>query len=65
MGASERLQVRVNDELALDAGTCEEVTGAHGPRRYTTESSLPCGHASSRSSENSNMSRAVNGALGS
>jgi hypothetical protein len=33
MGASERLQVRVNDELALDAGTCEEVTGAHGPER--------------------------------
>ena len=36
-----------------------------GPRRCTTESSRPCGHASSRSSENSNMSRAVNGALGS
>ena len=33
MGASERLQVRVNEELALDAGTCEEVTGAHGPKR--------------------------------
>lgn len=30
MGASERLQVRVNDELALDAGACEEVTRAHG-----------------------------------
>ena len=24
MGASERLQVRVNDELALDAGACED-----------------------------------------
>jgi hypothetical protein len=33
MGASERLHVRVNDELALDAGTCEEVSGAHGPER--------------------------------
>ena len=33
MGASERLHVRVNDELALDAGTCEEVTGANGPER--------------------------------
>jgi hypothetical protein len=31
MGASERLQVRVNDELALDAGACEEVISAHGP----------------------------------
>ena len=33
MGASERLQVRVNDELALDAGDCEEVTRVHGQER--------------------------------
>lgn len=33
MGASERLQVRVNDELVLDAGACEDVTRAHGPER--------------------------------
>jgi hypothetical protein len=33
MGASERLQVRVNDELVLDAGACEDVTSAHGPER--------------------------------
>ena len=33
MGASERLQVRVNDELVLDAGACDDVTGAHGPER--------------------------------
>ena len=26
----DRLQVRVNDELELDAGACEEVTGIHG-----------------------------------
>ena len=32
MGASERLQVWVNNELALDAGACSEgVSGAHGP----------------------------------
>jgi hypothetical protein len=28
MGASERLQVRVNDELVLDAGACKDVTRA-------------------------------------
>jgi len=33
MGASERLQVRVNDELVLDAGACEDVISAHGPAR--------------------------------
>jgi hypothetical protein len=31
MGASEQLLVRVNDELVLDAGTCEEVSGPQGP----------------------------------
>jgi hypothetical protein len=31
MGASEQLRVRGNDELVLDAGTCEEVSGPHGP----------------------------------
>ncbi len=31
MGANEQLRVRVNDELVLDAGTCEEVSGPHGP----------------------------------
>jgi muconolactone delta-isomerase len=29
----DRLRVRVNDELVLDAGTCEEVSGPHGPER--------------------------------
>jgi hypothetical protein len=29
----DRLLVRVNDELVLDAGTCEEVSGPHGPER--------------------------------
>jgi hypothetical protein len=33
MGASERLQVRVNDEPVLDAGPCEDVTRAHGLER--------------------------------
>jgi hypothetical protein len=28
-----RLHVRVNDELVLDAGTCEEVSGPRGPER--------------------------------
>ncbi|HEY3447845.1 MAG TPA: hypothetical protein VGK67_15925 [Myxococcales bacterium] len=31
MGATGRIMVRVNDELVLDAGACEEVVGAHGP----------------------------------
>lgn len=31
MTAHDPLQVRVNDELVLDAGTCEEVPGPHGP----------------------------------
>jgi len=30
MTARERLQVPVNDELLLDAGTCEELQGPHG-----------------------------------
>jgi hypothetical protein len=33
MGAREQLRVRVNDELVLDAGTCEEASGPHGPQR--------------------------------
>ena len=33
MGARERLQVRVNDELVLEAGRSEEVSGPHGPER--------------------------------
>jgi len=33
MGTSERLRVHVNDELALDAGTCEEVSGPQGPEK--------------------------------
>jgi len=28
---AEDLRVRVNDELTLDAGTCEESSGPHGP----------------------------------
>jgi hypothetical protein len=31
MGAREQLRVRVDDKLVLDAGTCEEVSGPHGP----------------------------------
>jgi len=31
MGAREQLRVRVDDELVLDAGTCEEVSGPYGP----------------------------------
>jgi hypothetical protein len=33
MTATDHLRVRVNDELMLDAGTCEEVLAAHGPER--------------------------------
>ena len=33
MTARDPLRVRVNDELVLDAGTCEEVSGPHGPER--------------------------------
>jgi hypothetical protein len=33
MDASERLQVRVNDDLVLDAGTCGEASGLQGPER--------------------------------
>jgi hypothetical protein len=31
--ACDPLRVRVNDELVLDAGTCEAVAGPHGPER--------------------------------
>lgn len=33
MGTRERLLVRVNDELVLDAGTCEQVSGSHRAER--------------------------------
>src|SRR5882724_6845400 len=33
MTARGPLRVRVNDELVLDAGTCEEVSGPHGPEQ--------------------------------
>lgn len=33
MTARDQLQVRVNEELALDAGTCQEVSGPHGGER--------------------------------
>lgn len=33
MDTGARLQVRVNDELVLDAGACEEVSGPHGTER--------------------------------
>jgi len=33
MTATAQLRVRVNDELVLDAGTCEEVSATHGPER--------------------------------
>lgn len=38
----DRLEVRVNDELVLDAGACEEVSGPHGPERliHPPESTL-------------------------
>ena len=42
MRARDHLLVRVNDELVLDAGTCEEVSGPHGPERliYPPETTL-------------------------
>src|SRR5881409_2763382 len=33
MTARDQLRVRVNDELVVDAGTCEEVSRPHGPER--------------------------------
>lgn len=33
MGAREQLRVAVDDTLVFDAGTCEEVSGPHGPER--------------------------------
>lgn len=33
MDTGERLRVRVNDDLVLAAGTCEDVSGPHGPER--------------------------------
>jgi hypothetical protein len=33
MTPTDHLRVRVNDELVLDAGTCEEVSAHHGPER--------------------------------
>jgi hypothetical protein len=33
MRTGEPLRVHVNDELVLDAGTCEEVSGPHGPEK--------------------------------
>lgn len=33
MTARDQLRVRVNDELVLEAGTCEKVSGPHGPER--------------------------------
>ena len=33
MGKPERLNVRVNDELVLDAGICEDISAPHGPER--------------------------------
>jgi len=33
MTACDELWVRVNDELVLDAGTCEEASGPRGPER--------------------------------
>lgn len=33
MGTRERLHVRVNDELVLDAGACEEASGLNGSQR--------------------------------
>jgi hypothetical protein len=32
-GTDERLRVRVNNELVLDAGTSEQVAGPEGPER--------------------------------
>ena len=33
MGMNNRLEVRVNDELVLDAGTCENIVGPQGTQR--------------------------------
>ena len=37
MSLRDRLQVRVNDEPVLDVGTCEEVSGPHGPEWLNRE----------------------------
>jgi hypothetical protein len=39
-----RLHVRVNDELVLDAGTCEEVSGPRGPERVIRPSAYTQSH---------------------
>jgi hypothetical protein len=33
MGTRDLLRVRIDDELVLDAGTCEDISGPHGPER--------------------------------
>ena len=44
MGTNERLRVHVNDELVLDAGTCEEVSGPHGPGTLIRPPATPLFH---------------------
>jgi len=58
MTARDQLQVRVTDELMLDAGTCEEVSGPHGGERlihppersFSTRCSPTCGRSPIRPS---------------
>lgn len=40
VGTRERLQVRVNEELVLDAGTCQQMAGLDGPERSRTRRSV-------------------------
>ncbi len=44
MTARGPLRVRVNDELVLDAGTCEAVSGPHGPERLIRPPETPLFH---------------------
>jgi len=41
MTARDQLQVRVNDELVLDAGTCEEVSGPQGEEQKSESCRSP------------------------
>lgn len=44
MATREQLRVRVNDELVLGAGACEEVSDPHGPERLIQPSATTLFH---------------------